>query len=113
MEQAPMQGTVIPKFEAKDIEDNKVLAALSYIGVLCLIPLLGMKGSRFAQEHAKQGFLLFIVWIAGGLVFWFPLFGWLAALVVAVVNVIAITKCLNGEFWEIPIIGSYRSKINL
>lgn len=108
-----MQGTIIPKFDTKDIDDNKLMAALSYVGVLCLIPLLGMKNSRFAQENAKQGLLLFLVWIAGSLVFWFPLFGWLAAIAVFVVNVIAFLKCLQGEFWEIPLLGQYRSKINL
>lgn len=108
-----MSGKVIPVFDPKDVADHKVMASLSYIGILCLIPLLVMKQSRYAQEHAKQGLLLFIVWIVGSFVFWFPLIGWVAALVVFVANVMAFIKCLQGEFWEIPVIGQYRSKINL
>lgn len=108
-----MQGTVVPKFDPKDVEDHKMMAALSYVGILFLIPLLAMKQSRFAQEHAKQGLILFIVWIVGSFVFWFPLIGWAAALVVFVVDVMAFVKCLQGEFWEIPAIGRYRSKVNL
>ncbi|MBD3251272.1 hypothetical protein GF380_02250 [Candidatus Uhrbacteria bacterium] len=109
----PIKGTVIPKFDAKDVEDHKVMASLSYIGILCLVPLLAMKQSRFAQEHAKQGLLLLIVWIVGSFIFWIPLIGWAAMVVVFIVNVIAFVKCLMGEFWEIPVIGKYRSKINI
>lgn len=109
----PIEGTVIPKFDPKDVEDHKVMASLSYIGVLCLIPLLFMKNSAYAQTHAKQGVLLFLVWLVGSLVFWFPLIGQLAALAVFVVNVFVFIKCLQGEFWEIPVLGAYRNKVNL
>ena len=44
-----MQGTVVPKFDPKDVEDHKVMAALSYVGILFLIPLLVLTQSRFAQ----------------------------------------------------------------
>lgn len=103
----------MPHFDPKDVEDHKVMASLSYIGVLCLVPLLFMKSSRYAQEHAKQGVLLFLVWMVGMLVFWFPLIGQAAALVVFIVNVYAFIKCWQGQFWEIPVIGQYRSKVNL
>lgn len=89
------------------------MAALSYIGILCFIPLLFMKSSRYAQEHARQGVILLLVWVVGGLVFWFPLIGQAAALIVLIVNVVVLLKCLKGEFWEIPIIGQYRTKVNL
>lgn len=89
------------------------MAALSYVGILCLIPLLAMKQSRFAQEHAKQGLVLLIVWVVGSFVFWFPLIGWAAGLAVLVANIVALLKCLMGEFWEIPVVGKYRSKVNL
>jgi uncharacterized membrane protein len=108
-----MQGTVVPKFDSKDVEDHKVMAALSYVGILCLVPLLAMRSSRFAQEHAKQGLILLVVWIIGSFFFWVPLIGWAALVVVFAVDVMAFIKCLSGEFWEIPVIGSYRNKINL
>ena len=46
--------------------DNKIIAALSYIGILCLIPLLAKKDSKFAQEHGKQGLIMLIAWIVLG-----------------------------------------------
>lgn len=108
-----MEGTVLPHFDPKDVEDHKVMACLSYLHILCLVPLLFMKNSRYAQEHAKQGLILFIVWLVGTLVFWIPILGWLLFLAVALVNIVAFVKCLQGEFWEVPVIGQYRSKVNL
>lgn len=109
----PIKGTVIPNFDAKDIEDNKILACLSYLSFLCLIPLFGARKSRFAQEHAKQGAILFVVWVVGTFFFWIPLFGWAAMVVVFLANLIALVRCMEGTFWEIPFIGKYREKINL
>lgn len=109
----PINGTVIPNFDAKDVEDHRIVACLSYIGILCVIPLLGSRQSRFAQEHAKQGLILCVAWIAGSFIFWVPLFGWAAMVVVFAVNVIALIKCADGKFWEIPYVGQYRDKVKL
>lgn len=114
----PKTGTVIPKFEQKDVEENKAMAAIAYLGVLCLVPLLLKKDSRYAQEHAKQGFVLFLaeilVWILGA----FPVIGWfiiwpVGSIVAIIVSIIALLKALQGEFWEIPLLGQYRNKVNL
>ncbi|MFA6533542.1 MAG: hypothetical protein WCT37_00030 [Patescibacteria group bacterium] len=97
----------------KDIEENKVVAALSYIWILFLIPLLAKKDSPFCQWHAKQGLVLFLVEVVGSLVFWIPLFGWLLLLGVILLAVVGILRALIGEFWEMPILGAYAKKINL
>ena len=47
----------------KDIESNKGMAILSYIGPLALIPYFTAKDSKYASYHAKQGMNLLIVWI--------------------------------------------------
>jgi uncharacterized membrane protein len=109
----PIHATVIPMFDKKDIEENKFIAAFSYIGILFLIPLLAKKDSKFCQEHAKQGLILFLVWIIGSFVFWFPLIGWALGLAVLLANIVAFVKALSGEFWEIPVLGELRKKINL
>ncbi len=103
----------VPTFDNKDVEENKLIAALGYVGILCLIPLLAKKESKFSQEHGKQGLVLLIVWVIGSFVFWFPIIGWLLALGVLIINIIAFVKALMGEFWEIPVIGAYRNKFNI
>lgn len=96
-----------------DVEMNKSVAALSYIWILCLVPLLGKKDSEFAQFHAKQGLVLFIIELVGGLVFWFPIFGQILALLLLVVAIMGVVKTLNGEWWEVPVIFDWSKKINL
>lgn len=103
----------VPTFDSKDVEENKLIAALGYVGILCLIPLLAKKESKFSQEHGKQGLVLLIVWVIGSFVFWFPIIGWLLALGVLIINIIAFVKALMGEFWEIPVVGPFRSKFNI
>jgi len=97
----------------KDIEKNKAIAALSYAWILCLVPLLGKRDSKFAQFHAKQGLVLFIIEIIGSLLMWFPIFGQLLMLLLVVVSVMGIIKTLNGEWWKVPYVYSWSKKINL
>lgn len=52
------------EFDAKDIEENKVISLFSYIGILFLIPMLAKPDSKYAKFHANQGIALFIVSIA-------------------------------------------------
>ncbi len=101
------------KFDAKDIEENKYVAMLSYLGILFLVPLLMKKESPFAQFHAKQGLVLVIAWIIGSFVFWVPIIGWALAIALFVVNVMAFVKTLSGEAWEIPYVKDAVKKLNI
>ena len=49
------------KPDNKDIEDNKIIAAIGYVSILFVLPLFLKKNSKFAQFHAKQGLLLFLI----------------------------------------------------
>jgi len=42
-------------------EHERYTAALSYVWILCLYPLLFRKDSAFIQFHAKQGVALFVL----------------------------------------------------
>lgn len=92
-----------------DIEKNKTVAALSYIWILFLIPLLGKKHSKFSQFHAKQGLILFLL----SFVAWFPLIGWLIGLAIIVISVMGVLKSLEGVWWKAPYIYELSKKINL
>lgn len=113
----PLNASVMPAFDKKDIEDNKVIAAIGYIGILCLIPLLAKKDSKFCQEHGKQGFVLFIFEVAVMILGMLPVIGWLlvgpiGSIIALILSLICLIKTLQGEFWEIPVLGQYRKKVN-
>lgn len=97
----------------KDIEDNKVIAAIGYIWILCLVPLFLKRNSQFAQFHAKQGLALFILELIGWLIFWIPLIGFLLYIAVILFAVMGIIFALQGKYWEMPVLGKYAKRINL
>lgn len=55
------------QFDTSDIEQNKVLAAIGYIPVLFLVPLLAAPHSGYAKFHANQGLILTISSIVLGI----------------------------------------------
>ncbi len=98
----------IKDFDPKDVEENKVIAALSYIWILFLIPLLTKKDSRFAVEHAKQGLVLFIIELIIMVIWWIPFLGYvigsILSVAVSIVAVIAFVFAIQGRFWKIPFV---------
>ncbi len=105
-EEAPVKT-----FDQKDIEENKILAALSYLGILFLIPLLAKKESPFAQAHAKQGLIVCIIEVVGWVIFWIPFVGWILAVVVYAVALVALIQALMGKYWRIPGIANLAEKM--
>lgn len=116
-QQKPAEATPVMHFDQKDIDDNKLIAALSYLGLLCLVPLLAKKDSKFAQENGKQGLVLVIAWVVIWVVGVIPILGWIVAffgsIILLIVNLIALIKVLTGNFWEIPVLGKYRHQFKL
>jgi len=104
------------KFDPKDIEANKGITVLSYLGILCLIPLLSKKDSKFAQAHSKQGLALFLTAILAGVLAGIPIIGWIGgpilALLILVVMVMGIVNVLQGKFWKIPALYDLSKKLN-
>jgi len=116
-QQKPPEATPVMSFDQKDIDDNKLIAALSYLGLLCLIPLLAKKDSKFAQENGKQGLVLLLAWVALMVIGIVPILGWLigffGSIILLIINLIALIKTLMGGFWEIPVLGKYRHQFKL
>lgn len=115
---------------AADIEQNKAMAVLAYIGPLVLVPLLAAQNSKYARYHANQGLILLIasiiVSVATAIVFgilniffvllhiWpiIAIINWLMGLALSGVfiayMIIGIINAAEGRFKELPIIGKYR-----
>ncbi len=112
------------EYDPKDIEANKVMALLSYLGILVLVPIFAAKGSKFARFHANQGLILCLVAIVYGvavniLTSVSVAISWRLASVVGsllsivgfaffIWAVIGIINSLGGKAKELPFIGKYR-----
>lgn len=93
-----------------DVEEHKVSAAMSYVGVLCFWPLLFKKHSPFAHFHAKQGLLLFLIEIVSA-AFFFLL--WPIFMVAIFLAVRGISQSLHGKFWRLPWLGRFAEKLHI
>ena len=110
---------VIKTSTAKDLEENKAITFLSYLGILAIIPLLVKKDSPFAQFHGKQGIVLFVVWFVAAWISGFiPIIGWfliapavsITGIILAILGLINVAK---GEMKELPIIGEVVKKVKI
>jgi len=95
--------------EDKDIEENKLWAFLGYLGILCLVPLLAKKDSKFAQFHAKQGLILAI----GEFFIWIPFVGWILGIFILILWIIGLINVFSGKMKPLPLVGEMADKINI
>jgi uncharacterized membrane protein len=97
------------------------MLVLSYVWLLCLIPLLTEKEDREIQWHAKHGTVLFAAGFALMLVLSFFStirgLGCIAALLtplvgvgLAVLHILAMVKAINGERLLLPWISDFADK---
>ena len=85
-----------------DPSEKKIWAAVGYLWILSLVALAARKDNDFVRFHASQGALLFVISIP---CMFIPFIGWLINIVLGVVSIVGIIKALQGEKWEIPVIG--------
>jgi uncharacterized membrane protein len=88
-------------------QKNTLMAVLSYIGILVIVPLLTAKDDPFVKFHIKQGLVLLICFVIGGFVFWVPFVGWILWLGCFIMMILGITNASSGKEQELPLIGSF------
>src|SRR3954451_10015428 len=106
--------------------DRTVMVILSYLWILCLIPLLTKKDDNEVQWHAKNGLALLVaeivVWVlffVVGMVIRRILFAGCGVAVIEciiwigflVVRVMAIIKGVNGQRFRVPMISDFADKM--
>ncbi|MFH1194038.1 MAG: DUF4870 domain-containing protein [bacterium] len=100
-----------------DINQNRLYGAISYLWILCFVPLIWKRDSRFAQHHGKQGLVLLIAEFFATFVGWIPLIGYylsaILGLGLAILALLGIINALDGKFWEMPTLGRYAKKIRI
>ena len=105
-------------FNPQDIQKNKAMGILAYIGILVLIPIFAAKDSAYAKFHANQGLLLLIGEAAIGLVFGllglipyvgvvFQILLWTCEVIFGVLSLIGLVNAIFGKAKELPFLGGF------
>ena len=99
-----------------DVSNNNVLALLSYLSILFIVPMIVAKDDPYVKFHVKQGLVLFIfeiILMAVGIV---PILGWLlsfaGSIMALILAIMGIMNAVSGTQKELPIIGKYAAKLN-
>ena len=108
-------------FHPADIQQNKGISILSYIGILLLIPLFAKKDSPYTRFHVNQGIALFLTqFIFNGVIgvlrsvfrgtVLSPIVSilGLVSLAFVVLMIIGIVNAAGGRAKELPLIGKLR-----
>lgn len=95
--------------EDQDAEENKVLAALGYLGPMVVLPLILKPNSPFVRFHANQSIALLIFSVLCSICRWIPFFGWMISAFGAVFTLVNVFRgffgALGGKKIKLPMIG--------
>lgn len=94
---------------------SRMLAVMSYLGVLSLVPLVMNREDPYVQFHARQGVVLWM-WevlaiytlLVPAVGSFFFRFSSVACLILSVMGVLSV---LLGRAWKFPIIGEWSARL--
>ncbi|MCK5014452.1 MAG: hypothetical protein KAS66_11590 [Candidatus Omnitrophica bacterium] len=99
----------------QQILDGKVFAILSYLSILCIIPLVLKKDNPFVLKHGKQGLILFLGQVAV-FILHIILGLWILRLgmfVLGVLSFLGLIAVLQGRDAELPVVSNLANSITL
>jgi len=92
---------------------EKLLSALGYISFFCILPLVLKPDSEFCQFHGKQGLVLTLIFL---FLSWLGLMGVAFEVLLKVVYILiagfGVINGIQGQKWEIPIVGKMAKKLD-
>jgi uncharacterized membrane protein len=97
------------------ILEGKVFAILSYLSILCIIPLIFKKENSFVFFHSKQGLVLFLGEVAIFIlsIIFPPWIIRLGTFILFATSFIGILAVLEGRRLELPVIAKLAEKVRL
>lgn len=95
----------------------RIFSAVSYLGVLCFLPIILKIKSDFVRFHARQGLVLFLAEIIFTLIWIIPFFGWVVGLLgwsfSLIASLIGFFTSLIGKQKRIIIIHRFIEKVKI
>lgn len=92
--------------DKKDIEENKTMAIVAYLGLIGVIVVLATGAhskSPYVKFHLNQSLPLMIASLLSVI----PFLGWIVGLVVLVLWLMGIIAAAQGEMKRLPIVGNF------
>jgi len=99
----------------QQILEGKIFAILSYLSILCIIPLVFKKDNSFVLKHSKQGLILFLGEVAVFIVH-IILGQWILRLgmfVFGVFSFFGLIASLQGRDAKLPIVSKLADSVTL
>ena len=100
--------------QANDIEANKIMAVIAYIGLLVIVPLATgkYKDSQFLKFHVNQALIFCIGYVVVMVLGFIPFIGFLLGSIlglgIAVLQIICIISAIKGETKSFPVISEIK-----
>ena len=108
--------------DTADVDQNKVMGILAYLGLLFLVPLLAARQTKFAMFHCNQGLILFlasiVAWIGLAIVCFIlafiPVVGWILSMLLWLalvcgglgLMILGIINAAKGVCKPLPLLGT-------
>ncbi|MBU0467953.1 MAG: hypothetical protein KKD07_06950 [Candidatus Omnitrophica bacterium] len=96
------------------VVDGKIFAMLSYLSILCIIPLILKKDNEFVLKHGKQGLVIFVSEVAVFILsFIIPWIFKLGIFLLLILSFIGIISALQGRITRLPFVADIADSIIL
>ena len=93
----------------------RLMAIFSYLGVLCLVPLIFNRDDEYVNFHARQGLIL---WVWGVLAIFSlhvpiigPFFFSSSVFFITVLALLGLLSVLLARTWSLPVVGIFAQKL--
>jgi fumarate reductase subunit D len=94
---------------------SRLLAAISYLGIMCFVPLLVAREDEFVTFHAKQGLVIWMWSALAIFVLHVPVLGkWVfgfSAMLAIAFSALGLLSVVFGRAWKLPLISYVSERI--
>jgi uncharacterized membrane protein len=96
------------------VDPNNLMAALSYLAILVLVPLFTKKNDSYTAFHTKQGLVILIGYVVASIAaIWMPAIGNLLFLLLLIASIAGFIQAMRGKRWKIPGIGDIANTFSI
>ncbi|MEO5339572.1 MAG: hypothetical protein H7837_03495 [Magnetococcus sp. MYC-9] len=94
---------------------SRLMAALSYLGVLCLVPLIFSHGDEYVNFHARQGLVLWVWGVLAIFSLHIPILGAFifssSVFFIMALSLAGLLSVALSRRWRFPVIGMFAGKL--